>query len=288
MSSIVLPQIAKPSYASGFATGRSLARARYPQLWRNCVFAASPSLGPQGYTLQDQSGNANHGTLTNYTVSPDYSDGLLFDGTDDYVEMTKSPIASGTTRWTMSAWVYRVGAGTSGWGNGIIFESTGGGAGWSRNVFRLDYSNNKITFGYRDAPTGDFDGWHQGNSAVGSNAWHHVAVAVDTVANTAAFYLDGASDGTPSTEGKGAITTAGSIRPIGAGQRTNGNAIYHGWFDGLIDDVRIYSRALSPQEVAILALRRNISYELAPRYYALPGEAAATETRQSLTLLGVG
>ena len=38
-----------------------------------------------------------------------------------------------------------------------------------------------------------------------------------------------------------------------------------GFSNAVIDDVRIYNRALSPQEIRILATRRGIAYEMAPR-----------------------
>jgi hypothetical protein len=54
------------TYQNGFAPrdGSPL----YPELWRGCVGAWNPGLGPTGLTLRDWSGYGNHGTLTNITA----------------------------------------------------------------------------------------------------------------------------------------------------------------------------------------------------------------------------
>ena len=58
------------SYSNGFAPrdGQPL----YPELWRGCVGAWCPSLGPTGLTLRDWSGFGNHGTLTNMDPGTDW------------------------------------------------------------------------------------------------------------------------------------------------------------------------------------------------------------------------
>ena len=62
----------------------------YPELWRGCVGAWSPSLGPTGVTLRDWSGYARHFALTNMDAGTDWvaSGGryaLDLDGTNDYL-----------------------------------------------------------------------------------------------------------------------------------------------------------------------------------------------------------
>ena len=90
------------SYANGFAPrdGQPL----YPELWRGCVGAWAPCLGPTGLTLRDWSGRSNHGDLTNMTPASDWvTNGgmyaLDFDGTDDWVDFgTGTDLSIGSVR----------------------------------------------------------------------------------------------------------------------------------------------------------------------------------------------
>ena len=74
--------------------------------------------------------------------------------------------------------------------------------------------------------------------------WVHVAMVVDYVASTYSFYIDGSDAGSGST-GLSRGRSQNSPTPqnwVGAGSGRN-------HFPGLIDDVRIYRRALSPEEI---------------------------------------
>ena len=82
------------SYLNGFAPrdGQPL----YPSLWRGCVGAWAPCLGPSGLVLRDWSGAANHGTLTNMEADSDWVTasgrwGLDFDGVNDRIGVARQP-----------------------------------------------------------------------------------------------------------------------------------------------------------------------------------------------------
>lgn len=64
--------------------------SEYPELWDGCVGAWAPCLGPTRLKLYDLSGNGRHGTLTNMAQASDWPKSfgqhcLDFDGTNDYV-----------------------------------------------------------------------------------------------------------------------------------------------------------------------------------------------------------
>ena len=90
------------------------------------------------------------------------------------------------------------------------------------------------------------------NGDMTTGTWYHIALTYDET--TMRLYLDGVEVG--STSLSGAVDTDPSIpvavgaQPPGGGQR---------FFDGLIDDVRILQRALSPNEIATLAAGDSIS-----------------------------
>jgi hypothetical protein len=71
------------------------------------------------------------------------------------------------------------------------------------------------------------------------NAWTHLAATYDGA--TLRLYVNGAQQATRAVTGP-LQTSAGPLR-IG------GNGVWDEWFAGLIDDVRVYNRALSPTEV---------------------------------------
>ena len=77
------------------------------------------------------------------------------------------------------------------------------------------------------------------------NRWYHVAGVYDAAAKTMNVYLDGQLDNGSQV---GAITSSQQVSSLNMaiGKRA-GNAGFE--FNGTIDNVRIYNRALSPTEV---------------------------------------
>jgi hypothetical protein len=81
----------------------------------------------------------------------------------------------------------------------------------------------------------------RGSQALPLNAWTHLAVTYDGAA--VRLYVDGTEvDSQPLT---GTIT--GTSRPL----RIGGNSVWGEYFNGLIDEVRVYDRALSPAELVV-------------------------------------
>ncbi len=82
-----------------------------------------------------------------------------------------------------------------------------------------------------------------------TGAWHHLAVVLDAGATyTGTLYIDGAVAGT---------NAAMTLRPSSLGNTINnwiGRSAYTAdpYFAGLIDDFRVYGRALSPSEITTL------------------------------------
>ncbi len=73
--------------------------------------------------------------------------------------------------------------------------------------------------------------------------WHHAVLVQDGVNNTRVLYLDGAS-----------VVTGTAIAADGAGPLWIGGAVnVSEYFNGWIDDVRIYNRALAASEINDLA-----------------------------------
>ena len=89
-----------------------------------------------------------------------------------------------------------------------------------------------------------------GSSVLTDGAWHHVAAVLDNDGspnlNEIKLYVDGTEEAVPITS-IAICTSYSDVVKIGVYGTT---AKY---FNGLIDDVRIYDRALSEAEIQVLA-----------------------------------
>ncbi len=188
-----------------------------------------------GTTAADSSGNGNDGDMVGGpTWTTGYNGGALqFDGTDDHV--TIDPIIAQPASFTISAWIktsYTAPAGTE----AVILAW---GAAGQVGEFRVEDS--KIMYG-QYAGGADWQ-FLYGGAAVSDNAWHHVAL---TKAGSAInLYVDAIPDGS------GSITNTITPTDLTIGAVEYLSAFQH-FFNGLIDDVRLYNRALDASEIADL------------------------------------
>ena len=233
------------SYANGFAPrdGSPL----YPELWRGCVGAWNPGLGPTGLTLRDWSGRGNHGILTGGpTWGPMYGKyAVTFDGSDDYVNLTNdAPIPSG--RFTIMHWVQPASLGTL----QILFSQGLIGGGGTFITTRLTSSSKFET-------AIDGNNLDTGTTTLQNNVWYALAASYD--GTTSRVYVSGNLEKSAS---RTANYTNGEAR-IGSGFGNNGATAQV--LNGSISDVMIYNTALSEKLIRLLAARPGIAYEMAPR-----------------------
>lgn len=207
---------------------------------------------PFNGNANDESGNGNHGTV--FGASPvkdrfgNEDSAYSFDGVNDYVDIGH-PLVSG--EFTISFWL----------------KSNG-----RQNRFAVPISQGNMSyrgFGFTFTK-GSYNGFHWGtwkdkkvsNSYGGKSAWytidfnfpkdintdltwHHLTATHKD--NTIAVYRDGIFQGTAS---KFPINYGSFNFNIG---RASGNRDFnHRTFNGVIDDIRIYNRALSGEEIVVL------------------------------------
>ena len=184
-----------------------------------------------GTTASDASGRGNHGVASGaaWTAAGRHGGALSFDGVDDWLTVADSSSLDLSTAMTLEAWV-KPDAISRPWQTLFMKEGAG-------------------TFAYALYATGggtpQVNAWwtESHNQYVGSltqGGWTHVAVASDGA--TMRVYLNGVQVGV--TPVAGALpNTSGPLRDrrqLGVGRE---------FFDGTIDDVRVYSRALSQAEI---------------------------------------
>ncbi len=135
-----------------------------------------------------------------------------------------------TTGMTLEAWV-RPTTTAGSWRSAILKETTGGLA------YSLYAANDQARpAGYVHVGS---DVASTASSATGLNVWTHLAVTFD--GSTERLYVNGTL--VTSVAKSGSMAT--SSNPL----RIGGNTVWGEYFAGLIDEVRVYNRALSAAEI---------------------------------------
>jgi len=180
---------------------------------------------------------------------PNYA--MVFDGVDDF--LTIPPLYLHTNTMTITAWIKRNGEQAGGY-TGIVFNRDGGdtaGLSFGSTGPPLFPNNNELAYNWNDDP----NAWafNSGLDIPDAN-WVFVAVAVEPTQAT--LYLAEANDSPPydyylrkatNTIFHGIEKFTGVTR-IGSDELSDNR-----YFDGRIDDVRIYDYTLPEHEIAYLA-----------------------------------
>jgi len=197
-------------------------------------------VGKGGDIVYDMSGFGNHGSTTNMNVAQDWVDGppglgtaLDFDGVDDEVQLGDNPTLTPPTQISVSAWVNSTAAEAD-----MIFTRDDN----SARIWRLSVEADGDP-AFQVFNTSGFAGTAVGTSDATDGNWHFITGTWDNV--TVRIYFDGVEEGTAIRDGTISQST-GAISYIG---RVQAGFQSPGYFTGQIDDVRIYSRALAPEEV---------------------------------------
>ncbi|MHC4743404.1 MAG: LamG-like jellyroll fold domain-containing protein, partial [Planctomycetota bacterium] len=187
-----------------------------------------------GTTAYDSVGE-NHGTLVGDVNWTDGQIGgaLEFDGVDDYVDLSFT-MQFDNNNFTITGW-FRTNSDTTGRSEQIWNSGYNGG----NHDLEVDMVNNGLHFYARDA-SGSYlyRITYNGNDGI----WHHFAVL--RRGNDFELYFDGGI-GAPVWKVLGDLDAVGVVPRIGNGL----NGIHNRHFDGIIDDVRVYDRALTGGEV---------------------------------------
>jgi len=189
-----------------------------------------------GGQVYDLSGNGNRGTLVDnaHWVSDQYGPCLSFDGDGDYVEI---PNIGSPSYLTISAWVY-----PNSWSNNFprIVDRVYNGQ------FAFYFTATGLLSWALCTAQGDVDYGTRSNVSMSTGVWSHVVLTYD--GTSARTYVNGVLRETYSTNLGGVLDTSSSA--IRLAQRVDAGDSRA--FDGKIDDVMIYDRALSAEEIKAL------------------------------------
>ena len=199
-------------------------------------------------TAADNSGNGYNGSLVNNPASVPGQVGKAFnfDGASNYIDTNSSSAVNNQQNVTVSAWVYAI---SNGYYPAIIGKTPAFAEGWAKYMLYLSGASLHPDF---------IMGGTQcyASTAIPTNTWTLLTATNDNI--NAKIYINGSLDKTcPSNPAPSASNDTWKIGSWGS----------NGFWPGKIDNVRLYNRALSAQEVADL--------------YTAEGSGTATPTTQN-------
>jgi Concanavalin A-like lectin/glucanases superfamily/Immunoglobulin domain/Immunoglobulin I-set domain len=206
---------------------------------------------PFNGNANDASGNGNNGITNLISFSSGRfsagNDSILISGPNSYVLAPRSQTLDIDGQITISTWI-KNGSETNLIGGTILAKGVLRGF-WNYNI---SYNGQYFGYGKSSGSIGVNIGF------LNTNQWHNLVVSLNETINSIAFYLDGVqltnvvnySGSFLPSDVSNAISDTGFGGDLIIGSNnTNGE---NGYFNGAIDDVRIYNRALSSNDVAAL------------------------------------
>jgi hypothetical protein len=213
-------------------------------------FAQIPTAGlvacyPFNGNANDNSGNGNNGTVMGAVLATDRfnrtNNAYSFNGSNAYISLPVTNLLLSNFTW--AAWVKVNVIPSSGSASRIISIGTNSGMNQGEQNLSLfnNYYFNWRGFGY----SGNNSNTCYTNTLPTLNVWYHVAVTRSN--SLASLYINGQLVITASSSSAAYYGTSGTRRAhIGA------HLGFPQYFNGIIDDIHIYNRALSAAEVLAL------------------------------------
>ena len=208
----------------------------------------TPTIGPvaaynfnqgSGTTVTDASGHGVTGSIqgATWTSGGRYGNALSFNGSSSYVDLGNPALLQITGSMTLSAWVKATSNPSD---DGEIVAKSDSASGWQ---LKTSADTGPHTFGVRVAAGANVPSRRYGTTVRSLNAWYHVAGVYDAAARTLDIYVNGVWNNGVLT-GTVPASQINSAVTVNIGRRSGGF-----YFNGVIDDVRIYNRALSVPEI---------------------------------------
>lgn len=222
-------------------------------------------------------------STSGWTQAGKFGKALIFDGTNDYVQVSDNSALDMSGGVAISAWI-NLGE-TPGASLRTILAKDGTWSGTSTN-YQLDIrSSGKIEFAYRGSDS--LANEYITNSVVitSGSTWYHVVLTYDGTNNPTIYVNGKAQAGAYSSGGNKAIT--GNAQPLFIGVLGNSGSPYTNYFIGTLDELKIYNYALTADEVKLEynrssslvmgSLSDNSSYQVnaANQEYCIPGDSAS-------------
>ena len=240
-----------------------------------------PVLEGEGGTPTDLVKGVRATAAGNAAVAPSRRGAALsFDGTGDYFSVADRPDLDIVTPWTVGCWFRDLNGSSYNHPEAALFGKADG-LGLEHSPYFMWVEYNDLYIRFRNSYTSYQTSYNLTTGGVSHGDWHHTAAVYN--GSTLTLYVDGKLVAGP--------TATASVPVANALALTIGSLGTNYYWTGQIEDVRIYNRALSTDEVAAWTVDPYAPFA-APfwqRLYVPSGGAPpASLRRYSLTLTGTG
>ena len=179
-------------------------------------------------------------TFTIQGTAPVPGTGLDFDGTDDIVTIPHNT-SQNSLDFSVDFWIK-----TTGGTGGVINKfSPDGNNGW-----RINLDGGRIEFYYYASASNYITRLLSSATYVADGNWHHVAVTLNS--GNARCYIDGTLARTTGWNGTATATTTTNNIQLGYAAADTPTGDSGGYFDGQLDELRIWTKTLSEFQVGTL------------------------------------
>ena len=199
---------------------------------------------PFNGNANDESGNGNHGTVNGATLTADRNgvanSAYSFDGIDDYIEVSDNKTLDITQSVTISVWLYKPNFKQR---YEAIMTKEINGTNTNNITYKFQLSENNELLHYTSRG-------YLNKTKFSNQQWHNF-IGICTI-DSIKLYLDGALVEKSQNQFNFNNLTTNNL-PINIGRLTYYEPISVGnermYFEGKLDDIAIYNRALSDQEI---------------------------------------
>ena len=248
----------------------------------------------------DVSGNANNGTNNGATLTTDRfgnaNSAYSFNGTSNYIDVNDvASLRLNNTDYTISFWTY-INAFSTGGGTAFIYKrSNGSQNGWGIGADQGTQDKLMLLASESTDPRG------YSTSTLALSGWHNVTIVYTLTSQELKFYIDGVLDNTTTGVDNNYNPIGGMPSPnanctsvMRFGQDTKNNSY---WLDGKLDDIGLWNRALTQQEITDLYNGCQLTVNTQPNSQTINinnnaqftvGSSDPSATYQWQTDLGVG
>jgi hypothetical protein len=205
-----------------------------------------------GWKMDETSGTQVNDVLSTYTGTTNATIGRAgmrgyaetFDGTDDYVNLGQTVGDVGTNDFSLTGWIY-----LTAWATNYNSAGIAGNWGDSPYFYVGVYTETGDSENHKIRAVVNFAGSNQNiysNSAITLNTWTHVAIVADRSGNLTMYVNGVAQTDTEDISAHSAVdVTNNNTFAIGR----IGSTLSGHYFTGSIDDVFIWTKALTSDEV---------------------------------------
>lgn len=193
---------------------------------------------PLSGDTRDYSGSGYDGFPTNIVSAPDRfglaNGAFYFSGTNSFIDLGNPPAFNFRNDFSLSIWVK---ATTPQIGTYFLGKYSA----FSMNAYGLGTSDFAVSYAFMQNGSFPSGAYLEGGPEIGDGSWHHILATFQRT-NAASLYVDGSLVATN-------LNTRNNLNPlINADHLLIGQITTGQGFQGYLDDVRIYARALTESE----------------------------------------